>query len=96
MVHKQQMLERKAREKNGTVTKGSDEIKVMYTNLDGIIASKELVSKLSKKKKKIVCLAEAKLCQDIHTNIENDNSNSIWRKDRKDKKGGVMQIIKSA
>ena len=30
MVHKHQMLERKDKEKNGTVTKGCDEVKVMY------------------------------------------------------------------
>ena len=29
MVHKQQMLERKEEEKNGAVTKGSDEIRVI-------------------------------------------------------------------
>ena len=34
------MLERKEKEKNWAVTKGSDEIKVMYTNIDGIIARK--------------------------------------------------------
>ena len=40
MVLQQQMLERREKEKNGTVTKGSDEIKVMYTNIYGIIARK--------------------------------------------------------
>ena len=37
MVHKQQILEIKVNEMNEAVTKGSDEIKVMYTNIDGII-----------------------------------------------------------
>ena len=81
---------------NGTVTKGSDEIKVMYTNIDGIISRKlELIDYLKEKKPKIVCLTETKLCEEIQTNIEKDNYN-IWRKDRKHKKGGgVMLMIKS-
>ena len=54
-----QVLERKEKEKNGAVTKERDEIKVMYTNIDGIIARKlELVDYLKEKKPEIVCLAE--------------------------------------
>ena len=96
MIHKQQILERKENEMNVTVTKRSDEIKVMYTNIDGIISRKlELVDYLREKKPQIVCLTQTKLCEEIQTNIENDNYN-IWRKDRKDKKGGgVMPMIKS-
>ena len=42
---------------NATVTKRSDEIKVMYTNIDGIISRKlELVDYLKEKKPQIVCL----------------------------------------
>ena len=71
---------------NGAVTKESDEIKVMYINIDGIISRKlELVDYLREKKPEIVCLTETKLCEEIQTNIENDNYN-IWRKGRKDKK----------
>ena len=79
-----------------TVTKGSDEIKVMYTNIDGIISRKlELIDYLKEKKPEIVWLTETKLCEEIQTNIENDNYN-IQRKDRKDKKGGgVLLMIKS-
>ena len=93
MVHKQQILERKENEINGAVTKGSDEIKVMYTNIDGLTRKLELIDYLKEKKPEIVCLAETKLCEEIQTNIENDNYN-IWRKE--DKKGdGVMLMIKS-
>ena len=71
---------------NGAVTKQSDEIKVMYTNIHGIISRKlELVDYLKEKKSEIVCLAKTKLCEEIQTNIENDHYN-IWRNDRKDKK----------
>ena len=67
----------------------------MSTNIDEIIARKlELVDYLKEKKPEIVCQAETKLCEDIQTNIKNDNYN-IWRKDRKDNKGGVMLMIKS-
>ena len=80
---------------NGAVTKGSNETKVMFTNIDGIISRKlELVDYLREKKPEIVCLTETKLCEGIQTNIENDNYN-IWRKNRKDKKGvGMMLMIK--
>ena len=90
------MLERKEKEKNEAVTIGSDEIKVMYTNIDWIIAWKyELVDYLKEKKPEILWLAETKLYEDIQINIENDSYN-IWRKDRKDKKdGGVILLIKS-
>ena len=44
MVHKQQMLKRKEKE-NRTVTKGTDEIKVMYTNIGGMLPRKlELIN----------------------------------------------------
>ena len=90
MIHKQQMLERKVKENNAATTKGSDELKVMYTNIDGIITRKlELVDYLQEKKPEIVCLTETKLCEEIQTNIENNNYN-IWRKDKKDKKGGGL------
>ena len=81
---------------NRAVTKGSDEMKVMYTNIDGIISRKlELVDYLKEKKPEIACLTETKLCEEIETNLENDNYD-IWRKDRNNKKGrGVMLMIKS-
>ena len=76
MVHKQQILKRKENEMNGAITKGGDEIKVMYTNIDGIISRKlELVDYLKEKKPQIVCLTETKLCEEFQTNIENDNYN---------------------
>ena len=60
------------KEKNGAVTKDSDEIKVMYTNIDGIIARKtELVDYLKEKKPEIICLAETNLREEIQTDIEN-------------------------
>ena len=95
MVHKQEMSERKEKEKNGAITKGSDELKITCTNRDGIVARKlALADYLKEKKHEIVCLAETKLCEDIQTNIK--NCNYIWRKDRKNKQGGgVMLMIKS-
>ena len=52
MVHKQMMLVRKEKEKNWT---WSDEIKVMHTNIDGIIARKlELTDYLREKITEIV------------------------------------------
>ena len=60
---------------NGAVTKGSDEIKVMYTNIDGIISRKlELIDYL-KRNQEFFCLTETKLCEEIQTNIENYNYN---------------------
>ena len=70
-------------------------MKVMYTNIDGIISRKLELADLKEKKPEIVCLTQTKLCEEIQTNIENDNYNT-WRKDRKNKKGGgVMLMIKS-
>ena len=61
---------------NGAVTKGSDEINIMYTNIDGIISRKiELVDYLKEKKPENICPTETKLCEEIQTNIENDNYN---------------------
>ena len=55
MVHKIQMFESKEKETNGAVTKGSDEIEVMYTNINGIITRKlELVYYLQEKKQNYV------------------------------------------
>ena len=85
MVHKQQILEGIENEMNGAVAQESDEIKVMYTIIDGIINKiNKLVDYLKEEKPEIVCLTETKLCEKIQTNIENDSYN-IWRKDRKDK-----------
>ena len=71
--------------KHGTLTKGSDEIKVMYTNIDGILPRKlELTDYLREEKN--IYLEETKH-EDNQTNIENYNHN-IWRQDRKDKKEG--------
>ena len=53
MVYKEQMLKRKENEKNRALIKGSDEIKVMYTNIDGLIPRKlELTDYLKEKKLK--------------------------------------------
>ena len=72
---KKQILQRK-KIMNGAITKGSDQLKVMNTHIDGIIARKlELVYYLHEKKPEIVHQAETKLCEDIQTNIENDNYN---------------------
>ena len=87
MIYKEQMLEIKENEKKRALIIGSDEIKVMYTNIDGLIPRKlELTDYLKQKKNKIVCLAETELSVDIQTNIENNNNYSIWRKDKKGKK----------
>ena len=65
------MLKRKENEMNGAFTKGSDEIKIMYTNIDGTISRKlELADYLKEKKPEIICLTETKLCEEIQTNIE--------------------------
>ena len=50
MVYKEQILKRKENEKNRTSIKGSDEIKVMYTKIDGLIPRK-FVNRLSQREK---------------------------------------------
>ena len=66
MVHKQDILERKENEMNGAVKEGSDEIKVMNTNIDGMISRKlDLVDHLKEQKAEMVCLTETKLCKEI-------------------------------
>ena len=47
-------VKRKEKEKNTTVTQGTDEIKVMHTNIDGIITRKlELTNYLDEKNNKL-------------------------------------------
>ena len=52
MVRKQQILQRKEKEKHRTVMKGTDKMKEMYTKIDGIITKNfELTDYLKERKK---------------------------------------------
>ena len=45
----------------------------------------EITDYQKEEKTEALCLVKTRSCEDIQTNIENDNYN-IWRKDRKGKK----------
>ena len=57
MVYKEQMLKRKENKKNRALIKGSNDIKVMYTNINGLLPRKlELTDYFKQKKTEIICL----------------------------------------
>ena len=67
-------------------------MKVMYTNIDGILSSRlELQDYVMAEKPDIVCLTETKLNDKIKVNL--DNKFNIWRKDREGKGGGGVMIM---
>ena len=69
-----------------------EELKVMYTNIDGLLARKlELIDYIREKKPKVICLTETKLSPDIRIILT--EKYNIWRKDRKQKGGGGVMIL---
>ena len=83
----------------GTTVENENEIeairnnlRVMYTNIDGIISSLlELKDYIRNSKPDVVCLTETKLKEGLHLrSIEGYNT---WRKDRKGKSGGGVLIL---
>ena len=67
-------------------------LRIMYTNIDGLLARKlELNDYIREKEPNIICLTETKLSPDIGI-IINEKYN-IWRKDRKKKGGGGVMIL---
>ena len=70
-----------------------DSLKVMYTNIDGLISSRlELIDYLMEKKPDIVCLTETKLREEIQVNFKEQGYN-VWRRDRKGKAGGGVLVM---
>ena len=64
--------------------KRDKEIKIMYTNIDGIAPRVlELKDYIREKEPEVICLIETKISEDIQIKIDENDSYNIWRKDRK-------------
>lgn len=88
VVHKREDKEERKLEK---IDK-SKCLRVMYTNVDGLITSKlELQDFIKEKEPMIVCLTETKLNEAIK--LEINKNYDIWRKDRMGKGGGGVMIM---
>ena len=80
-------------ENKNKIKETRNNLRVMYTNIDGIVSSLlELKDYIRKSKPDVVCLTETKLKEEIQlgTIVEGYN---IWRKDRKGKTGGGVLIL---
>ena len=79
--------------KTGKQTTECNRIKVMYTNIDGLVSGcVELKDYLKERKPEVVCLTETKLKEDIKIGFEKEGYN-MWRRDRKNKGGGGVMIL---
>ena len=68
-------------------------MRVMYTNIDGILSSVlEVRDYLKESKPDVLCLTETKLKEEIQLSFKEEGYNN-WRRDRKGKGGGGIMII---
>ena len=68
-------------------------LRVMYTNIDGILSSVlEVRDYLKESKPDVLCLTETKLKEKIHLSFKEEGYNN-WRRDRKGKGGGGIMIM---
>merc|ERR1712035_276981 len=73
-----------------------DNLRVMYTNIDGVLSSiLELRDYLRLNKPDVVCITETKLKEEIHIQFQDEGYN-MWRRDRKNKSGGGVAILTKA
>ena len=73
-----------------------DNLRVMYTNIDGVLSSiLELRDYLRLNKPDVVCITETKLKEEIHVQFQDEGYN-MWRRDRKNKSGGGVAILTKA
>ncbi len=71
-------------------------MRILYSNVDGLISKKlELTDLLKSKKPEIVCLTETKLKDILDINLLGWSEYNIWRRDRKGKQGGGVCILTS-
>ena len=69
-------------------------IKIVYSNVDGLISKlMELKDIVKDKKPQVICLTETKLSTNIIDDTLNIGNYNIWRKDRKFKQGGGVMIL---
>ena len=68
----------------------------MYTNTDGIDTNKlaELKDRIQDKNPDIICITETKLTPNIMDEALGLEQYTIWRKERKNKGGGGILIMK--
>ncbi len=72
---------------------GGGKLKVMYTNIDGLLSGMlELRDYLIEKKPDVVCVTETKLREEVQISFK-DQGYNVWRRDRKGKAGGGVLII---
>ena len=67
---------------------GGGALKVMYTNIDGLLSGiLELRDYLTERKPDVVCITETKLREEIQISFKQQGYN-VWRRDRKGRAGG--------
>ena len=80
-------------ENNNDIKETRDNLRVMYTNIDGIVSSfLELKDYIRNNNPDVICLTETKLKEEIQLGIISEGYNT-WRKDRKGKCGGGVLIM---
>ena len=68
-------------------------IRVMYTNIDGLLSCiLEVRDYLRERKPDVLCLTETKLRDEIHLCFKAEGYN-MWRRDRKEKGGGGLLVL---
>ena len=70
------------------------DLKIIYTNVDGIISKRlELTDMLREKKPMVFCMVETKVKKEIDLELFGWKDYNIWRKDRVGKFGGGVCIL---
>ncbi len=77
----------------GQNTEKTKNVRITYTNIDGLISSiLEVRDYLREEKPDVMCMTETKLRQEILLNFEKEGY-KLWRRDRKGKGGGGVLIL---
>ena len=69
-------------------------MRLVYTNVDGIVSKRlEITDMLKEKKPMVFCMVETKVRKEINLNLFGWNDYNIWRKDRVGKFGGGVCVL---
>ena len=69
-------------------------LKILYTNVDGLVSKlMEVRDLIREKKPQVVCLTETKLRNSITNDTLGFENYNVWRKDREGKQGGGVIIL---
>ena len=78
----------------GEKKRNKTELKVSYTNADGILSKRlECLDYLKRERPDIMCIVETKLTPNIELSWFDNGQYNIWREDRISKKGGGLLVL---